>query len=81
MPPLWPGKVDDKAKIKITSKEESDKILSDLEGAEYIGAVGEEGHPQEEPHPAVYHLHLAAGGFPPPVIPGQADHESRPGAV
>lgn len=45
------GKVDDKAKIKITSKEESDKILSDLEGAEYIVQSVKKGTRKKSPTP------------------------------
>ena len=45
------GKVDDKAKIKITSKEESDKILSDLEGAEYIVQTVKKGTRKKSPTP------------------------------
>ena len=45
------GKVDDKAKIKITSKEESDKILSDLEGAEYMVQSVKKGTRKKSPTP------------------------------
>ena len=45
------GKVDDKAKIKITSKEESDKILSDLDGAEYIVQSVKKGTRKKSPTP------------------------------
>ena len=51
-------------KMKIDNKEEADKILAELEGAEYPVRKVKKGTPQKVPGSAVYHIYAAAGSFP-----------------